>query len=120
MPALRKLDIKPGEALLFKTANSMKGQCTRGTFSDDFVYISSEAADYCVEKKCGMVGLDYITIEKYGDTDFPAHRKILGANVYILEGINLKAVPPGSYTLVCLPLRIKGGEASPVRAILID
>ncbi len=118
--ALRNLDIRAGEALIFKTANSMNGHCISGLFSDDFIYLTSEAAGFCVEKKYGLVGLDYITIEKYDDNDFPAHRKILGNNILVLEGINLKEVPPGEYTLMCLPLRIKGGEASPVRAILFQ
>jgi arylformamidase len=39
--------------------------------------------------------------------------------VLILEGLNLASVRPGRYTLVCLPLRLKGAEASPVRAVLL-
>ena len=114
------LDIKPGDALLFKTDNSMSGRCRSGVFSESFVYLSSEAAEVCVEKKVSLVGIDYISIEKYGDEAFPSHRKILGNNMLILEGIDLKMVPPGKYTLFCLPLKIKGGEASPVRAILLQ
>ena len=45
---------------------------------------------------------------------------VLGNNMLILEGINLKDVPEGRYTLFCLPLKIKGGEASPVRAVLVN
>ena len=116
---LEKADIKPGDAILFKTNNSVSGQCKREKFSERFVYMTSEAADFCVEKKVGLVGIDYITIEKYSDDTFPAHRKILGNNILILEGINLKDVPAGKYTLFCFPLKIQNGEASPVRAILI-
>jgi len=117
---LENLDIEPGDALLFKTDNSISSRCRNGVFFESFVYLSSEAADFCVEKKVSLVGIDYISIEKYGDETFPSHRKILGNNILILEGIDLKAVPPGKYTLLCLPLKIKGGEASPVRAILLQ
>ena len=86
----------------------------------DFVYLTPEAAEFCVEQNSRLVGIDYITIEKYGDEFFPAHRKILGNNMFVLEGIDLNGVPPGRYTLMCLPLRIKGGEASPARAILLQ
>ena len=117
---LEKLDIKPGEALLFKTDNSVSGRCSNGVFSENFVYLSTEAADFCAEKKASLVGIDYVTIDRYGDEASPAHRKLLGSGILILEGINLREVPPGEYTLFCPPLRIKGGEASPVRAILIQ
>ena len=116
---LRDIEIDPGEALLFKTDNSATGRCRSGVFTEDFVYLSPEAAMACIEKKAGLVGLDYITIEKPGDETFPTHRIILGGGILVLEGINLAEVPPGRYTLICLPLKIKGGEASPVRAVLM-
>ncbi len=116
---LHDLDIEPGDALLFKTDNSATGRSISGVFSERFVYLTPEAAAICVGKEVGMVGIDYITIEASGDEAFPVHRKLLGSGILILEGINLKDVPPGRYTLICLPLKIKGGEASPVRAILL-
>jgi arylformamidase len=81
--------------------------------------LAPEAAEYCVEKGVKLVGIDYITIEKHGDDEFPSHKTILGNDIFILEGINLAEVPPGRYTLFCLPLKINGAEASPVRAILV-
>jgi len=116
---LQHLDINPNEALLFKTENSRRGLCKSGGFSDGYVHLSPEAAEFCVDKKVSLIGLDYITIEKHGDDTFPAHRKILGNNISVLEGIDLENVPSGTYTLICLPLKIKGGEASPVRAVLL-
>lgn len=116
---LENLDIKQGDALLFKTDNSISSRCRSGVFSESFVYLSPEAADFCVEKKVSLVGIDYNTIERHSDEAFPVHHKLLGSNILILEGINLKGVPPGRYTLFCLPLKIKGGEAAPVRAILV-
>ncbi len=117
--ALENLHIQPGAALLFKTDNSTSGRCRNGVFSEKFVYLTPEAADLCVEKKAGLVGVDYITIDRYGDENFPVHRALLGNDILVLEGINLHETPPGSYTLMCLPLKIKGAEASPVRAILV-
>lgn len=113
------LDVAPGDAILFKTGNSTSGRCISGEFSEDFVHISAEAAAACVEMKAGLVGLDYVTIEKFGDDTFPAHRKLLGGGILVLEGIDLESVPPGRYTLICLPLKMSGCEASPVRAILM-
>lgn len=116
---LRKVDLQPGEAVLFKTENSLSGRCNSGVFSEKYVYLSPEAAQYCVEKKVKLVGIDYITIEKYGDETFPSHQTIMKNGIFILEGINLAEVPAGRYSLICLPLKIKGGEASPVRAVLL-
>ena len=115
---LNNLDIAPGEALLFRTYNSTSGKVVSGVYSEDFIYVSPEAADFCVERRVSLVGIDYGTIEKHGDLDYPTHHKLLGNEILILEGINLKEVPPGKYTLFCPPLRIKGAEGAPARAML--
>jgi len=116
---LEELDIKPGEALLFQTDNSRSGRCVSGTFSEDFVYISPEAADFLIDKKVSLVGIDYGSVDQFGDEEFPTHHKLLGSGVRILEGINLKEVPQGKYILLCLPLRISGAEGAPARAVLV-
>jgi arylformamidase len=116
---LKGLDITPGDALLFKTANSTSGRNVSGVFSEDFVYISPEAARFCAEKGVGLVGIDYGSVDRRSETDFPAHYELLGNEILILEGINLKNVPPGRYTLFCLPLKIKGAEGAPARAVLV-
>lgn len=116
---LKNLDIRPGDALLFKTDNSISGRCVSGVFCESFVYMSPEAADFCVDKKLSLVGIDYVTIDGYVDKNFPTHLKLLGNDILILESINLKEVPPGRYTLFCPPLKVKGAEGSPARAILI-
>ncbi|MBI4962537.1 MAG: cyclase family protein [Desulfomonile tiedjei] len=116
---LENLLVEPGDALLFKTENSRQGWCRCALFLEEFVYMISDAADLCIEKEAALVGIDYITIERYGDNAFPVHRKLLENNLLILEGTDLSQVPPGRYTLICLPVKIKGCESSPVRAILL-
>ncbi len=116
---MKNIRIDPGDALLFKTNNSRSGRCKSGTFSEDYVHLSEEAADLCIEKGVGLIGIDYITIDRYKDATFAIHHKILGNNILILEGIDLSEVPPGHFTLFCPALKIKHGEASPVRAFLL-
>jgi arylformamidase len=116
---LANLDLRPGDALLFKTANSTSGRCISGVFSESYVHMSPETADFCIAQKVSLVGIDYVSVEKYGDEDFPTHHKLLGNEILILEGINLKEVPPGKYTLFCLPLKLKGAEGAPARAVLV-
>jgi arylformamidase len=116
---LQNLVINSGDALLFKTMNSMSGLSTNGSFSEKFVYMSEEAAYRCVDLKVGLVGIDYLSVDRYSDDDAPAHRILLENDILILENINLREVPEGEYTLFCPPLKIKDAEASPVRAMLL-
>lgn len=116
---LAGVEIEPGEALLLKTDNSRSGRVTSGTFCEEFVYLSGAAAELCVARGVALVGLDYITVDRHGEARPQAHMTLLGSGKLILEGINLRAVPAGRYTLLCLPLRLKAGEGSPVRAVLL-
>ena len=111
-------NIQKGDAILFKTQNSTSGRCANGIFDENFIYLSEEAARWCVKKKVGLVGLDYISVEAYSSKTSTVHRKLLENNILILEGLNLAKVPEGHYTLLCFPLKIKGGDGSPVRAVL--
>lgn len=117
---LEKVKIQPGEAILFKTCNSTESRIEDDVFRENFIYLSQKGADWCVRKKVGLIGIDYISIEKFDSKDFSVHRKILGNDIPILEGINLKSVPEGRYTLYCFPLKISGGDGAPVRAVLMD
>ncbi len=112
--------IKPGEGVLFKTRNSREELVKSGNFVSDFVYLSPEAAKKVNDCSASLVGIDYITIDKYGAEIFHSHLEVLGKDVIVLEAINLAQVPEGAYTLMCLPLKLSGADASPVRAILIE
>ncbi|HJO96031.1 MAG TPA: cyclase family protein [Victivallales bacterium] len=117
---IKSLNIKETSALLFKTDNSEKNLINNNTYDSNFVYIAPSAAEICVEKKIKLIGIDYLSIDGDKNHLFESHKIILGNNIIILECIDLQKVPAGEYKLICLPLKIKGGEASPVRAILIS
>ena len=112
--------ISPGDGALFKTRNSREGLVKSGKFISDYVYLSPRAAKKITECGASLVGIDYISIEKFGVDNFRSHLEVLGENVIVLEGINLENVSAGIYTLMCLPLKLSGADASPVRAILIE
>jgi len=116
---LAAVAIRPGDAVLFKTDNSRSGRCRSGTFSPLYVSLTEEAAELLVRKKAGLAGFDYISPERCDDAGFPVHQELLRNGILLLEGIDLGQVPEGSYMLWCLPLKIAGAEASPVRAVLI-
>jgi arylformamidase len=115
---IRASDFGAGEALLFKTQNSLRGLPGRSAFSEKFVYLSVEAAQLCLDLGASLVGIDYLSVDRYGDDTAPAHRLLLKNDILILEGLDLKAVAPGEYFLLCLPLRVQSAEAAPARAVL--
>lgn len=114
---LRQYGIQPGERVLFKTRNSAR--CwTTDAFVEDFVYIAQEAARYLAEVGVRTVGVDYLSVGGYSADGPETHRALLEAGVWLIEGLNLAAVEPGSYELICLPLRIAGADGAPARALL--
>lgn len=112
------LDISlKGKNILFKTANSIHYDSVQ--FNEDHVYLSKSGAEMAVKLGVNLVGIDYISIDKYGDSEYPAHKTLLGNNILILEGVDLSNVSEGWYELYSLPLKIEKGDGSPVRAILL-
>ena len=70
------------------------------------------------EDNLKLVGIDYLSVDRFGSTDLPAHRALLGAGVILVEGLDLSDVDPGEYDMVCLPLRLLGADGAPARVIL--
>jgi len=110
-------DISEGGRILFKTRSSEFWQ--EKQFRQDYVGIAPDAAEYLVAKKVALIGVDYLSVESYKRPGAPTHKILLGAGIAVLEGLNLSAVEEGEYELIALPLKIKNGDGSPVRAILI-
>jgi arylformamidase len=81
--------------------------------------LSPLAALRLAERGTLLVGTDAASIDPEDSEDLPAHRALLGSGVALLEDLDLRAVPEGTYQLVALPLRFAELDASPVRAILI-
>jgi arylformamidase len=106
-----------GERVLFKTANSARSWWTED-FDEDFVYISQDAARYLAECRVRTVGVDYLSVGGFHKDGPETHEALLGAGVWVIEGLNLSSVEPGEYALICLPIKVEGGDGAPARAIL--
>ena len=117
--SLQGCEITKGQALLFKTDNSQKHLMRQAAFSEEFVSLSPDAARICAAGGIGLVGIDYLSVDKHGDDSLPVHRTLLENDILILEGIDLAGVPCGRYCLICIPLSIEDAEATPVRAVLV-
>lgn len=113
--SLKLHNIQPGERVLFKTANSLRGF---DAFYDDYVYLEGSAAQYLSKLGVSLVGIDSLSIKQRGAKDNTAHTALLAKSIPILEGINLGEVDPGEYELIAFPLAFRGIDGSPVRAVL--
>ena len=108
------LDIREGERVLFKTRNSYDT-----AYNPKFVYIEEDAASYLAKKNIRCIGIDAMSLER-DKKEHPTHKILLGAGVGVVEDLQLKDVEEGTYFLSALPLKIRGAEGSPVRAVLIN
>jgi arylformamidase len=111
--------LEGAERVLFKTRNSEFWSEPKG-FRTDFTFITPEAARVLADGGIKLVGIDYLSVEKFGSTDFATHRTLLEKEIVILEGLDLREVPAGDYELICLPLKYIGGtgDGAPARTIL--
>jgi|YNPMSStandDraft_1061717.scaffolds.fasta_scaffold00486_18 arylformamidase len=117
---LEKLELPAGTTrVLFKTRNSKYWASQVHDFQTDFVGIDESGSKFLVEKGICLVGVDYLSVAPYKQSR-PTHQILLGANMVIVEGLDLSAVQPGEYQLICLPLKIEGSDGAPARAVLIQ
>ncbi len=114
---LESQNIQQGERLLFKTINSSRAWQSND-FVKDFVYISHEAAQYLAEFQVQTVGVDYLSVGGFFKDGPETHHALLGAGIWIIEGLNLSSVQAGIYDLICLPIKLVGSEGAPARAIV--
>lgn len=112
---LEGLDFGSTERVLFKTRSG--GWLADSEFRSDFVGVSAEAAELLVDRGIRLVGIDYLSIEPFGSKSHPVHHTLLGNEVVVVEGLDLRSVQPGDYELICLPLKILDGDGCPCRAV---
>ena len=108
--------LKPGERIFFKTKNSERDWSTE-PFNENYVAVDADAAQYLVEREIAVVGVDYLSVAPFSDT-FHTHRTLLGAGVWVIEGLDLRDINEGHFEMAALPLKIVGSDASPLRVLL--
>lgn len=65
-----------------------------------------------------LIGLDLPSVDQTDSKTLPIHHALDEAGILIVENLDLRAAAPGVYELIVLPLKIAGGDGSPVRALL--
>ncbi len=89
-------------------------------FPREFVSLSPEAAEAIVESGVQLVGIDAPSVDSFDSRELPVHRILGRRGVIIVENLRFGDIPDGQYLLVALPLKIEGGDGSPIRAVLIS
>lgn len=105
------------QRLLLRTRNSDDWRRGERQFRKGFVALTAEAARWVVERKLCLIGVDYLSVQRFHDGP-QTHITLLEADVVILEGLNLSEVEPGTYELIALPLKLADGDGAPARAVL--
>ena len=114
---LERHHIRRGERIFFKTRNS--GRCYKtDEFVEDFVYINAGAARLLASRGVRCVGVDYLSVGGFFLDGRETHEALLGAGVWLIEGLDLSRVEPGPVEIICLPLRLAGAEGAPARVLV--
>ncbi|MCI0396447.1 MAG: cyclase family protein [Chloroflexi bacterium] len=108
-------DLSVAERLLVRSPAS---DLDPSVFPEDFVYPSPELADFLGNLGIILYGTDAPSMDKSDSKALPGHHALYRNNIAILEGLDLSQAADGIYELVALPLKIAGGDGSPVRAVL--
>lgn len=109
--------VAPGERLLLRTRNS-DGRWWEDPFADEVCGLSAAAARWLAERRVRLVGIDAFSVSAFADDAARVHVPLLAAGVWLLEGLDLTAVPEGPCELLALPLRLAGADGAPVRALV--
>lgn len=90
------------------------------SWNSDFCSFSPDLIEEWARAGVKLIGIDTPSIDPETSKDLPSHAMVAKHDMCILEGLVLDGVPEGAYTLIALPLKLEGADASPVRAVLIE
>lgn len=111
--------IRAGDAVLFRFGwdRYWKPRAERPTYTVSWPGLSGEAAVYLADKRIKAVGCDTLAIDCSDSRDNPAHHALLGNGINIIENLTRLERILGESLLFAMPLKIKEGSGSPIRAI---
>ena len=115
---LNRHDWRGVKRVLFRTRSTLRGWMDSSAFHRDFAYIAPDAAQLLADAGVVLVGVDYISAEQFGAPAPRTHQILLGRGIPIVEGLDLRPVQAGDYDLIVLPLKVRGHEAAPARAVV--
>jgi arylformamidase len=108
------IDLAPSPRVLFRT----DAWTDPKVFPRDWPVMDDGLPEWLTSQGVKLVGLDIPSVDKLESKTLPVHLACFRANLLILESTDLQNAEPGPYELIALPLQIRGGDGSPVRAVL--
>lgn len=93
---------------------------TRRYLDPDCPHLGADAVDVLVEANPALVGIDSLNIDDPANADRPAHQRLLGADIPIIEHLsNLESLPDDGARLIALPAPVRAMASFPVRAVAV-
>jgi arylformamidase len=102
------------ERLLLRTGRTIAG----GAFPPEWPVLAVETAVALAARGLRLIGVDAPSVDERESRTLEVHKALFGGGAYVLENLDLRAVPEGRYELIAPPLRLVGLDAAPVRAVL--
>lgn len=116
---IKDIDVR-GRSIIISTGWEHEYGKNNEYYLDSNPGLSKDAAEYLVEKGIAQVGIDTANIDHADDKDFTVHKVLLARNITIVENLcNLDSIDAKEFTLITLPLRLKGASGSPLRALAL-
>jgi arylformamidase len=115
---LNRHDWRGAKRVLFRTRSTLRGWMDAPEFHRDFAYVAPDAAQLLADAGVVLVGVDYISAEQFGAPAPRTHQILLGHGIPIVEGLDLRPIQAGDYDVIVLPLKVRGHEGAPARAIM--
>jgi arylformamidase len=88
------------------------------TFPEWIPVIASDVAEWLGKRNVKLLGLDLPSVDSVDAKVLVNHHALAAAGIAVVESLDLSEISAGIYHFSALPLRITGGDAAPVRAIL--
>jgi arylformamidase len=113
---LKAAGVRDVARVLLKTRNGVLLE--KDEFDEGFAHITGDGAEYLVQQGVRLVAIDYLSVEAFAADEPRAHQTLLAKEIIVVEGVDLREVPPGRYELICLPLKVSDIDGAPLRAVL--
>lgn len=112
-------ELRPGDVLLLRTGTADRHGGTR-EYVSEYPGLDASAADWLRDREVKIFGVDSPSPDNPIDRQYPVHMFCREHGVTHYENLaNLGAVVGRRFTFYGLPLRIRGGHGSPVRAVAV-
>lgn len=102
--------------LLLKTGKTVAS----GVFPDDWPTISESCARSLLGLGLTLLGVDAPSVDPRDSKSLAVHKMLFSGNAFIIENLDLRRTPVGSYDLMAFPIKMMSLDAAPVRAVLVE